>query len=71
MTDHDSSNDSGTRSRRTKIKDFSGDAADHPAWLYSVRLQAMATDSAEILDDFDNPFSRQQRANTSPRCPPL
>ena len=32
-------------------------------WLYSVRLQAMATDSADIWDDFDNPFSRQQRAN--------
>ena len=58
MTDHDSSIDSGTRSRRSKIKDFSGDAADHPAWLYSVRLQAMATDSADILDDFDNPFGR-------------
>ena len=50
MTD-DSNYDSSGRARRSKILDFTGDPTDHPAWLYSVRLQALAVQSDDVLDD--------------------
>ena len=65
MTD-DSNYDSSGRARRSKILDFTGDPTDHPAWLYSVRLQALAVQSDDVLDDFDNPYKRGRRtANTT------
>ena len=57
MTD-DPNYDSSGRARRSKILDFTGDPTDHPAWLYSVRLQALAVQSDDVLDDFDNPYKR-------------
>ena len=50
-----------TRSKRSKIDDFYGDPQHFPKWMYSVRLQAMSTESTDILDDEDNPFKRERR----------
>ena len=50
-----------TRSKRSKIDDFYGDPQHFPKWMYSVRLQAMSTESTDILDDEDSPFKRERR----------
>ena len=48
-------------SRRNAIKRFSGNSSQFSAWIHSVKLHAMSTDSRDILDDFDNPYKRGRR----------
>ena len=65
MTDSSADHSANLHARRSKIVEFHGEATSHPGWLYSVRLQALATNSDDILDDFDNPYKRDRRTSDS------
>ena len=69
MTDTAANHSANSGARRSKIVEFHGEATSHPGWLYSVRLQALATNSDDVLDDFDNPYKRDRRTSdsTAPR----
>ena len=62
MTDTAANHSANSGARRSKIVEFHGEATSHPGWLYSVRLQALATNSDDVLDDFDNPTRDDHRA---------